>query len=102
MADLGLAREPSRSPLADLIGETGHIYSVDKDRRALKEQERALGSEFPAVPVQFLNADFTQWLAVPLLDGIVMANSLHYVQEKRCLATTDPRLSEARWSLASG
>jgi len=81
-ADLGSGSGAFTLALADLIGETGRIYSIDKDRRVLKEQEQALEKAFPAVPVQFLNADFTQWLAVPLLDGIVMANSLHYVQKK--------------------
>jgi ubiquinone/menaquinone biosynthesis C-methylase UbiE len=84
-ADFGSGSGAFTLALADLIGETGRIYSIDKDSRALKEQGQALESLFPAVPVQFLNADFTQWLAVPLLDGIVMANSLHYVNEKDVL-----------------
>ena len=71
--------------LADLIGESGEIYSVDKDRRSLREQEQALRSRFPAVAVHYINADFTQQLPLPPLDGILMANSLHYVRDKSTL-----------------
>jgi ubiquinone/menaquinone biosynthesis C-methylase UbiE len=84
-AELGSGTGAFTLALADLIGETGRIYSVDKDRRALREQEQALRSRFPAVAVQYLVADFTQQLTLPPLDGILMANSLHYVRNKDAL-----------------
>ena len=84
-ADLGSGAGAFTLALADLLGETGHIYSVDKDRQALREQERAMQSLFPSITVEFLAADFTRPLALPPLDGIVMANSLHYVRDKRAL-----------------
>ena len=43
-ADLGSGSGAFTLALADLIGPTGHIYSVDKDRSALREQERAMRS----------------------------------------------------------
>ncbi len=42
-------------------------------------------SLFPSITVEFLIADFTQRLDLPPLDGIVMANSLHYVRDKGAL-----------------
>ncbi len=84
-ADLGSGTGAFTLALADLIGETGRIYSVDKDRRALREQEQTLHSRFPAITVQYLVADFTQQLTLPPLDGILMANSLHYVRNKDAL-----------------
>ena len=84
-AELGSGTGAFTLALADLIGEAGHIYSVDKDRRSLKEQEQALRSHFPTVAVQYLLADFTQQLTFPPLDGILMANSLHYVRNKDAL-----------------
>jgi ubiquinone/menaquinone biosynthesis C-methylase UbiE len=81
-AELGSGSGAFTLALAELIGETGQIYSVDKDRRALREQEQALRSRFPSVSMHYLNADFTQRLALPPLDGILMANSLHYVRDK--------------------
>jgi SAM-dependent methyltransferase len=40
---------------------------------------------FPAVTLHCLAADFTQTLNLPALDGIVMANSLHYVRKKEAM-----------------
>jgi SAM-dependent methyltransferase len=80
--DLGSGRGAFTLALADLLGPTAHIYSVDKDRNALREQERAMRERFPTLSVQYITADFTRRLDLPPLDGIVMANSLHFVREK--------------------
>ena len=95
-ADLGSGSGAFTLALADLIGATGHIYSVDKDRGALREQERAMRSRFSGTTVHYLTADFTQLLDLPPLDGIVMANSLHYVRKK------DPVLQLVRNYLKPG
>jgi SAM-dependent methyltransferase len=68
--------------LADLLGETGQIYSIDLDAGALREQTRVLQARFPTVRVQTVTADFTRPLDLPPLDGIVMANALHFVRDK--------------------
>lgn len=81
-ADLGSGGGAFTLALADLLGPTGSIYSVDKDRGALREQERAMRARFPDVSVEYIAADFTQKLDLPPLDGIVMANSLHFVRRK--------------------
>lgn len=81
-ADLGSGTGAFTLALADLIGPTGEIYSVDKDRGSLKEQERAMRARFPAVTVHYLAADFSRKLELPPLDGVVMANSLHYQRDK--------------------
>ncbi len=39
-------------------------------------------ARFPANSVEYINADFTHPLQLPPLDGIVMANSLHFVRKK--------------------
>jgi SAM-dependent methyltransferase len=44
-----------------------------------------LGVTTPLVPYFFVQADFTRPLDVPPLDGIVAANSLHYVRDKTAL-----------------
>ena len=95
-ADLGSGSGAFTLALADLIGPKGHIYSVDKDRSALREQERAMRSRFSSTTVHYLTADFTQRLDLPPLDGIVMANSLHYVRKK------DPVLQLVRGYLKPG
>ena len=81
-ADLGSGEGAFTLALADLLGPTGSIHSVDRDRRALETQVRALQRTFPSVAVTLLAGDFTQPLELPPLDGIVMANSLHFQRDK--------------------
>ena len=80
-ADLGSGAGTFTLALADLLGPGGEIYSVDRDGRALREQERAMRSRFPQTVVHYQVADFTRPLSLPPLDGIVMANSLHFVPQ---------------------
>ncbi len=77
-ADLGSGTGAFTLALAELIGPTGTIYSVDLDERSLERQEEALRARFPAVAVRFIAADFRRPLALPPLDGVVMANALHF------------------------
>ena len=81
-ADLGSGTGAFTLALADLLGPAGHIYSLDKDAGSLREQQRAMHSAFPSVSVEYMNTDFTRQLNLPQLDGILMANSLHYVRQK--------------------
>lgn len=81
-ADLGSGSGAFTLALADLLGPTAQIYSIDKDPRALREQAAAMRATFPAVSVEYIQADFTRPLTLPPLDGVLMANSLHFVREK--------------------
>ena len=81
-ADLGSGTGAFTLALADILGPEGTIYSVDVDRRALKEQERIMRSRFPDVSVHYIDADYTGPLDLPPLDGIIMANSLHFQRDK--------------------
>ena len=81
-ADLGSGTGAFTLALADLIGPTGQIYTIDKDKRALQEQENAMRTNFPTATVEYRNEDFTRRLDLPKLDGIIMANSLHFVRHK--------------------
>ncbi len=81
-ADLGSGWGAFTLALADLLGPDATIYSVDKDRSSLRQQEAEMRGRFPATSVHYLSADFTDPLDLPPLDGIVMANALHYVRRK--------------------
>jgi SAM-dependent methyltransferase len=81
-ADLGSGSGAFTLALADLLGPGATIHSVDRDAGALREQGAALSARFPEVIVHQRVADFTQPLDLPELDGVVMANSLHFVRDK--------------------
>jgi ubiquinone/menaquinone biosynthesis C-methylase UbiE len=81
-ADLGSGGGAFTLALADLLGPTGRIVSVDRDASALARQARELRERFPAVPVDAVVADFSAPLDLPVLDGVVMANSLHFIRDR--------------------
>lgn len=68
--------------LRDLAGEDVEIYSIDRDRERLRKQEIEFNFRFPNTNIHYLNSDFTTEMDLPILDGILMANSLHYVQNQ--------------------
>lgn len=81
-ADLGAGSGAFTLALAELIEEAGQIYAIDKDRGALNRLVRSMQDRFPVVGVTAMPADFSQPLKLPPLDGVVMANSLHFQREK--------------------
>jgi ubiquinone/menaquinone biosynthesis C-methylase UbiE len=82
-ADLGAGTGAFTLALADLIGPSGVIHAVDRDRAALAELRAAAVSAVPTAEIRTLAADFTRPLGLGDLDGVVMANSLHFVDDKR-------------------
>ena len=81
-ADLGSGQGAFTLALADVLGPTGTIVSVDRDRHALQVQAEALRAAFPAARVEQCVADFGGPLELGRLDGVVMANSLHFQRDK--------------------
>ena len=57
------------------------------EERALRALARSFRESFPDAPLYPLLADFTRPLTLPALDGLVMANSLHFVRKKTPLLT---------------
>src|SRR5688500_2821155 len=84
-ADLGSGEGAFTLALRDVAGPDVEIVSIDQDRRSLRVQQDAFARHFPGSRVEFVQADFTGPLDLPPLDGIVAANSLHYVREKTAL-----------------
>jgi SAM-dependent methyltransferase len=81
-ADFGSGRGAFTLALAELLSPGGQIHSVDIDVRALEHQKNQMGSQFPKAKVFYHQADFTRTLDLPLLDGAVMANALHFQPAK--------------------
>jgi len=81
-ADFGSGDGAFTLALAELLGPGARIYSVDRETHSLERQEISMTLQFPDVHVTYLTADYTRPLDLPLLDGIVMANSLHFQRAK--------------------
>jgi SAM-dependent methyltransferase len=85
-ADIGAGRGAFTLALASLLGTGGTVYAVDRDRTAV----RALGkleSGQDGARIVALKGDLTGGLALPVLDGALLANSLHYVADEQQAST---------------
>ena len=82
-ADLGAGRGAFTLALAEALGEGGVIYAVDKKGRALDQLRREMERRFPQAELHTLAGDFTRPLDLPPLDGVIMANALHFVKRNR-------------------
>ena len=81
-ADLGAGDGAFTLALAELVGPGATLYAVDRERHALRRLADAMQARFPSVALHTLTADFTQPLPLPPLDGLLMANALHFVRDK--------------------
>ena len=84
-ADLGSGEGAFTLALRELVGPDAVIFSVDQDRSRLEAQRRAFRAMFPHAPPQFIAADLTRPLDLPPLDGLVMANVLHFFRDKEAV-----------------
>jgi ubiquinone/menaquinone biosynthesis C-methylase UbiE len=82
-ADFGAGSGAFTLALRELIGLDATIYAVDKDRGSLQQLESAYRARFHTNRnLILLSSDFSRTLDLPPLDGIVMANSLHFFKDK--------------------
>ncbi|HEY6073140.1 MAG TPA: class I SAM-dependent methyltransferase [Anaerolineales bacterium] len=82
-ADLGAGGGAFTLALRELAGPEAEIHAVDRDRRALEELRGAYSARFGGEAGLSLHAaDLSGKLELPALDGIVMANSLHFFRDK--------------------
>ncbi len=92
-ADFGSGDGAFTLALRDLVGPQVEIFSVEKDEARLDQQQRNFLVRFPESNIQFLHDDFTRPLELPPLEGLIMANSLHFFRDKeRLLAQFRPYL----------
>lgn len=79
-ADLGAGTGVFTRALAALVGPAGRVIAVDRDSRALGAlgERAATGS---AGAIALVRGDVTRTMALPPLDGVVMANVLHFVAD---------------------
>ena len=82
-ADLGSGRGAFTLALRDIAGPGVEIYSIDNDEQSLRDQKKVFDEKFPGSKVHYLHSDFTRLMDMPKLDGVIMANSLHFYENKK-------------------
>lgn len=82
--ELGAGSGAFTLALVDVLGASAQVVAIDRDSAALRKLEQATASRFPSSDVRTIVGDFTRPLAVEPLsfDGVLMANSLHFVRDK--------------------
>lgn len=79
-ADLGAGTGTFTRALASLVGADGQVIAVDADDGALATLRRRPGRSAEA-PVSGLHGDVSRPLDLPPLDGVLMANTLHFLPD---------------------
>ena len=80
--ELGAGRGAFTLALADLLGRAADIVAIDRDRGDLAALAATMSRRFPETDLTTVVADFTQELpVVPGFDGLLAANSLHFVRD---------------------
>jgi ubiquinone/menaquinone biosynthesis C-methylase UbiE len=90
-ADFGAGDGAFTLALRELVGPEATIYAVDRDGAALRSLKKSHHARFGstlrhaqggAQDLILLEGDFAASLDLPPLDGIVMANSLHFFKDR--------------------
>ncbi len=85
-ADLGAGSGAFTLALRELAGPQARLYAVDRERARLRELERNFHDRFGSTEhLQLMVEDFARPLDLPPLDGVLMANSLHFFRDKESL-----------------
>jgi ubiquinone/menaquinone biosynthesis C-methylase UbiE len=86
-ADLGAGDGVFTRALAELLGPAARIYAVDRDKRALASLNRRAASSVTTVTADFTKPFDLPGLGPPGLDGVLLANALHYVRDDAGMLT---------------
>lgn len=74
-ADIGAGTGMFTQALMEILQE-GTVYALDKSPHALWNLEAS-----PGIDLHIVEGDFNRPMDLPEVDGIVMANALHYAEE---------------------
>ncbi|MEP7189667.1 MAG: class I SAM-dependent methyltransferase [Roseiflexaceae bacterium] len=81
-ADLGAGTGNFSWALAELIGAQGTIYAIDRDAKAIRALHQRIAQAAPGTTIIPQQADLTRPLDLPTLDGVLMANALHFIRDQ--------------------
>ncbi len=77
--ELGAGEGAFTLALADLLGPAGRIVAQDRDGGALRRLAAEVSRRFPATDLTTIAGDFRTVLPEGPFDGVLAANSLHFV-----------------------
>ncbi|HTP03091.1 MAG TPA: class I SAM-dependent methyltransferase [Anaerolineales bacterium] len=81
-ADFGAGTGAFTLALRELVGTDAEIYAVDRTGGDLRQLQEAYHKRFGDTgKLHLVVGDFTRPLDLPPLDGMLMANSLHYFRD---------------------
>lgn len=80
-ADLGAGTGTFTAALAALLPEDARITAVDADERALKAVRAWANGARGGPAVEVIAGDFARDLPLPPLDGVLIANALHFAPD---------------------
>lgn len=78
-ADLGSGSGVFTMALSEILGFGATIFAVDRKLSALRKK---LDRTYVRSKIMLMEENFHDSLDLPKLDGIIMANSLHYVEDQ--------------------
>ena len=78
-ADLGAGSGTFTWALATLLGPGGIVHAVDRDAPSLRALAQSGNPTRSAATISTIVGDFTKPIALSNLDGVIIANALHYV-----------------------
>jgi ubiquinone/menaquinone biosynthesis C-methylase UbiE len=80
--DLGAGTGVFTNALAELLGADGTVYAVDEQRASLEKiKDKPDHATIMRLQLDFVKED----IPINQVDGILLANSFHYVKEKKLL-----------------
>jgi ubiquinone/menaquinone biosynthesis C-methylase UbiE len=85
-ADFGAGSGAFTLALRDIAGPDAEIVAVDRDRDSLQTLRATMEGRFPGTRLRLLQANIAGRLTLPPLDGIVVANAIHYIPKSNQVA----------------
>jgi ubiquinone/menaquinone biosynthesis C-methylase UbiE len=94
--ELGAGEGAFTLALADVLGPGGSILATDRDVRVLGMAAAAVRHRFPETELETRAFDFTDGIPYGPFDGVLAANTLHFVADR------DPTLRAIRFAIRPG
>ena len=79
--ELGAGTGEFTLALADVLGGAGDVVALDLDRWALGELVARVSDRYPDTTLEAVTGDLVEGIPAGPFDGVLAANSLHYVDD---------------------